>query len=71
MPDYGRPLRFGVFPTPAAEALDEVLALARVADEENLEYVGIQDHPYQRRFLDTWMLMATVPARTRRVSVFP
>ena len=71
MPDYGRPLRFGVFPTPEAGKLDEVLALARVADEENLEYVGIQDHPYQRRFLDTWMLMATVLAKTERVSVFP
>ena len=71
MPDYGRPLRFGVFPTPDAESLDEVLTLARVADEEGLEYVGIQDHPYQRRYLDTWMLMATVLARTERVSVFP
>jgi alkanesulfonate monooxygenase SsuD/methylene tetrahydromethanopterin reductase-like flavin-dependent oxidoreductase (luciferase family) len=71
MPDYGRPLRFGVFPTPEAQGLGEVLALARVADEENLEYVGIQDHPYQRRFLDTWMLMATVLAKTERVTVFP
>lgn len=71
MPDYGRPLRFGVFPAPEAASLDEVLALARVADEGGLEYVGIQDHPYQRRFLDTWMLMATVLARTESVSVFP
>ncbi len=71
MPDYGRPLRFGVFPTPDAGALDEVLGLAQVAAEESLEYVGIQDHPYQRRFLDTWMLMATVLAKTERVSVFP
>lgn len=71
MVDYGRPLRFGVFPTPEAGALDEVLALARLADEENLECVGIQDHPYQRRFLDTWMLMATVLAKTERVFVFP
>lgn len=71
MPDYGRPLRFGVFPTPEAGRLDEVLTLARIADEQDLEYVGIQDHPYQRRFLDTWMLMATVLARTERVRVFP
>jgi alkanesulfonate monooxygenase SsuD/methylene tetrahydromethanopterin reductase-like flavin-dependent oxidoreductase (luciferase family) len=71
MPDYGRPLRFGVFPAPEAARLEEVLALARVADERNLEYVGIQDHPYQRRFLDTWMLMATVLAKTQRVTVFP
>lgn len=71
MEDYGRPIRFGVFPTPDADALDEVLALARIAEDENLEYVGIQDHPYQRRYVDTWMLMATVLARTQRVSVFP
>ena len=71
MPDYGRPVRFGVFPSPEAESLDQILALARVADQQDLEYVGIQDHPYQRRFLDTWMLMATVLARTERVSVFP
>ncbi|HET6652493.1 MAG TPA: LLM class flavin-dependent oxidoreductase [Nocardioides sp.] len=71
MPDYGRGLGFGVFPTPEAGKLDEVLTLARVADQEGLEYVGIQDHPYQRRFLDTWMLMATVLARTERVRVFP
>ena len=71
MPDYGQPLRFGVFPTPESETLDEVLTLARVADEENPEYVGIQDHPYQRRFLDTWMLMATVLAKRERVHVFP
>ena len=71
MADYGRPVRFGVFPTPEAAALDEVLTLARIADTEHLDYVGIQDHPYQRRFLDTWMLMATVLARTERVRVFP
>jgi len=40
MPDYGRPLRFGVFPTPEAGTLDELLTLARVADEENLEAGG-------------------------------
>jgi alkanesulfonate monooxygenase SsuD/methylene tetrahydromethanopterin reductase-like flavin-dependent oxidoreductase (luciferase family) len=71
MPDYGRALGFGVFPTPEAEKLEEVLALARVAEQEGLDYVGIQDHPYQRRFLDTWMLMATVLAGTERVRVFP
>lgn len=71
MPDYGRPLRFGVFPSPDADSIDLILELARIADEEGLDLVGIQDHPYQRRFLDTWMLMATVLARTSRVTVFP
>jgi len=71
MSDYGRPIQFGVFPTPDAEKLEEVLTLARIADEQGLELIGIQDHPYQRRFLDTWMLLATVLARTERVRVFP
>jgi alkanesulfonate monooxygenase SsuD/methylene tetrahydromethanopterin reductase-like flavin-dependent oxidoreductase (luciferase family) len=51
--------------------LDEILALAAVADRAGLDLVGIQDHPYQRRYLDTWMVMATVLARTERVTVFP
>src|SRR5207247_2178200 len=28
-------------------------------------------HPYQRRFLDTWMLMADLLARTERITVVP
>jgi alkanesulfonate monooxygenase SsuD/methylene tetrahydromethanopterin reductase-like flavin-dependent oxidoreductase (luciferase family) len=71
VPDYGRPVQFGLFPTPEAEALEEILSLARIADDADLELIGIQDHPYQRRFLDTWMLMATVLAETQRVRVFP
>src|SRR6266540_6200465 len=71
MTDYGLPVRFGVFPTPQAGTLDEVLALARIADESGLDLIGVQDHPYQRRFLDTWMLMAAILARTERVRVFP
>ena len=71
VPDYGRPVQFGLFPTPEAEALEEILTLARIADDAGLELIGIQDHPYQRRFLDTWMLMATVLAKTQRVRVFP
>lgn len=71
MTDYGRPVRFGVFPVPETEHLETVLTLARIADEEGLDLIGIQDHPYQRRYLDTWMLMATVLARTEHVTVFP
>jgi alkanesulfonate monooxygenase SsuD/methylene tetrahydromethanopterin reductase-like flavin-dependent oxidoreductase (luciferase family) len=32
--------------------------------------VGIQDHPYQARFVDTWALIATLLAETRRVTFF-
>jgi alkanesulfonate monooxygenase SsuD/methylene tetrahydromethanopterin reductase-like flavin-dependent oxidoreductase (luciferase family) len=33
--------------------------------------VGIQDHPYQRRFLDTFELLADLMARTSRLRCFP
>jgi len=71
MTDYGRAVQFGVFPEPATARLDEILAVVDVADRAGLDLIGIQDHPYQRRYLDTWMLMATVLARTERVTVFP
>ena len=59
MTDYGRVVQFGVFPQPVAARLDEILTLVGIADRDGLDLVGIQDHPYQRRYLDTWMLMAT------------
>jgi alkanesulfonate monooxygenase SsuD/methylene tetrahydromethanopterin reductase-like flavin-dependent oxidoreductase (luciferase family) len=43
----------------------------RAADEAPaLRYVGIQDHPYQSRFLDTFALVGTLLADTRRISFF-
>jgi alkanesulfonate monooxygenase SsuD/methylene tetrahydromethanopterin reductase-like flavin-dependent oxidoreductase (luciferase family) len=69
--DLGRPLEFGLSLVPEAAKLDEIRALARRADELGLDLVGIQDHPYQWRFLDTWMLMAVLLAETKRLRVFP
>ena len=69
--DYDHPLRFGIFPTPRADSWQETLHIARVADEAGFDLVGIQDHPYQRRFLDTWTLMGFVLGQTSRVTVFP
>src|SRR3954469_208197 len=62
---------FGIFPTPNAEDRDEILEQVLIADREGLDLVGIQDHPYQRRFLDTWSLIAFLAARTERVRFFP
>jgi alkanesulfonate monooxygenase SsuD/methylene tetrahydromethanopterin reductase-like flavin-dependent oxidoreductase (luciferase family) len=38
---------------------------------DGLDCIGIQDHPQQRRFVDTWTLMSMIAAATRRVTVFP
>jgi len=71
--DYGRDVEFGVFPSPDADAdsLRDLWALLAAAERGGLEFAGIQDHPYQRRHLDTWTLMATALARTERLRVFP
>src|SRR4051794_8047122 len=69
--DYDHPVRFGIFPSPRADSAQETLQMARIADEAGFDLVGIQDHPYQRRFLDTWTLMAFVLAQTQRITVFP
>jgi len=41
------------------------------AEHGGLDVVGIQDHPYQRRFLDTFTLIADLLARTARLRFFP
>ena len=71
MGDYGRELEFGVFPEPVADPPERVERLVRAAEGAGLDLVGIQDHPYQRRFYDTWTLIAYLAARTRRVRFFP
>jgi alkanesulfonate monooxygenase SsuD/methylene tetrahydromethanopterin reductase-like flavin-dependent oxidoreductase (luciferase family) len=71
MPDYGHDLLFGVFVPPLAQQANEVLALARRADEAGLDLVSAQDHPYNPQFLDTWTLLTSIAAATSRVRVFP
>src|SRR5256885_443197 len=56
--DYRQPVRFGVFVTP--EATERPLQMAALADELGYEVVGVQDHPYQRRFFDTWTLLTAI-----------
>jgi alkanesulfonate monooxygenase SsuD/methylene tetrahydromethanopterin reductase-like flavin-dependent oxidoreductase (luciferase family) len=65
-----RPVQVGISVVPAAERLDRIRELARAADEAALDVVGIQDHPYQRHFLDTWSLIPTLLTETKRVSFF-
>jgi alkanesulfonate monooxygenase SsuD/methylene tetrahydromethanopterin reductase-like flavin-dependent oxidoreductase (luciferase family) len=61
---------FGISVIPLADELTEIRALVRAADEGGLALVGIQDHPYQRHFFDTWELIPTLMAETERVSFF-
>ncbi|PQP25914.1 LLM class flavin-dependent oxidoreductase [Rhodococcus opacus] len=71
MTDYGRAIQFGAFVTPSVELLANTFELAALADETGLDLIGVQDHPYQAKFLDCWSLMGTLLARTERMRVFP
>jgi alkanesulfonate monooxygenase SsuD/methylene tetrahydromethanopterin reductase-like flavin-dependent oxidoreductase (luciferase family) len=65
------PLRFGVFLSPDASRRDDVVAQTLAAEAAGLDFVGIQDHPYQRRFLDTFVLIGHLLARSKRIRIFP
>jgi alkanesulfonate monooxygenase SsuD/methylene tetrahydromethanopterin reductase-like flavin-dependent oxidoreductase (luciferase family) len=62
---------FGLSVTPTAEAYREIVDQVLAAERAGLDLVGIQDHPYQRRFLDTFALIADLLARTSRIRFFP
>jgi alkanesulfonate monooxygenase SsuD/methylene tetrahydromethanopterin reductase-like flavin-dependent oxidoreductase (luciferase family) len=68
---YGRRLEFGLSIVPTSDDVQLARSLARRADEVGLELIGVQDHPYQWRFLDTWALLGDLLARTERIRVFP
>ena len=71
MSDYGRELEFGVSVAPLADPPDLAARVAKAADRAGLDLMGIQDHPYQRRFLDTWTLISTLVPVTERIRFFP
>jgi alkanesulfonate monooxygenase SsuD/methylene tetrahydromethanopterin reductase-like flavin-dependent oxidoreductase (luciferase family) len=68
---YGRELEFGLSVVPESANLELARELARVADDLGLDVVGIQDHPYQWRYLETWSLIGDLLAHTERVRLFP
>jgi alkanesulfonate monooxygenase SsuD/methylene tetrahydromethanopterin reductase-like flavin-dependent oxidoreductase (luciferase family) len=64
-------LSLGAFVVPDGQDVARTLDQIAAADESGLELVGVQDHPYQRRFLDTWTLLSFAAARTARVRLLP
>lgn len=69
MADYGRAIKFGYFLIPNADA--PLLSVAQEVERLGLDYVAVQDHPYQRRFVDTWTLLSMIAATTSRIGLFP
>ena len=51
MTEGSHPIKFGYFLIPNAES--PLLSIAQEAERLGLDYIAVQDHPYQRRFVDT------------------
>ena len=63
--------QFGLFLVPTSADVARTVDLAERADRAGIDLLGIQDHPYQRRFVDTIALLGHLLARTERLRVFP
>src|ERR1700733_8499503 len=69
MPDYGHPLRFATFISPANSPAHRPVELAQLSERLGFDFVTFQDHPYKSDFLDTWTLLSWVAARTERIGL--
>ena len=71
MTDYRNPLHFGYFLTPDAAGDRHLIPLAQQLEAWQLDLIGIQDHPYQSRYLDTVTLIAMIAAHPSHIRIFP
>ena len=71
MADYGQALEFGYFLVPDNDDPPGLLETARLLDRLGFDLIGIQDHPYQSKQVETMALIAMILAQTERVRLFP
>ena len=61
--------RFGIFLVPAAGDPREPFRAVKIADDNGLDLLFVQDHPYQPRFYETWTLLTALAMATSRIYV--
>ncbi|HEX6445644.1 MAG TPA: LLM class flavin-dependent oxidoreductase [Streptosporangiales bacterium] len=62
---------FGLNIHPTIAPPDDLVALARVAEDSNFDLIGVEDHPYRPDFYDTWTMITFLAANTRSVAFTP
>jgi alkanesulfonate monooxygenase SsuD/methylene tetrahydromethanopterin reductase-like flavin-dependent oxidoreductase (luciferase family) len=60
-------LRFAVNVDPTTEDLEHTYQRAQLADELGIDLITMQDHPYNRRFMDTMTVLTALAVKTERV----
>jgi alkanesulfonate monooxygenase SsuD/methylene tetrahydromethanopterin reductase-like flavin-dependent oxidoreductase (luciferase family) len=63
------PIQLGINVDPNTDLINDSYERAAIADANDIDLITIQDHPYQRRFLETWTLLTMIAAKTERVHV--
>ncbi len=63
--------KVAVFVVPEADPVGRAVEVAQAAERAGADLVTVQDHPYQRRFDETWTLLTWMAARTDRVTLLP
>src|SRR5438270_13180145 len=63
---YNAPL-CGLNIDPSLRNLELAYALTKLADSAKLDFISIQDHPYNANFFDTWTLLTFLGSRTQHV----
>src|SRR5438093_2754555 len=72
MPSVTQGPEFGIsLPPTRTDDPGQALHLVQLADRPGYDLVGIQDHPYQWRFFDTWTLISWLAEQTSRLRFFP
>jgi alkanesulfonate monooxygenase SsuD/methylene tetrahydromethanopterin reductase-like flavin-dependent oxidoreductase (luciferase family) len=66
-----QPVRFGLNVDPNTGGVAIAKRIAEIADTTGLEYVGVQDHPYNTEFVDTLTLITWLASATSNVHFFP
>jgi alkanesulfonate monooxygenase SsuD/methylene tetrahydromethanopterin reductase-like flavin-dependent oxidoreductase (luciferase family) len=64
-------IQFGLNVNPNAGGLPMALRTSLIADSNGLEFVGVQDHPYNPQLYDTLSLITWLAAQTTRVTFLP
>lgn len=67
--DYQHEIEFGYFLIPDAGDPPRVIETARLADRLGYDLLAVQDHPYQRRHLDSLSLLGVILGQTERIRV--
>lgn len=60
---------FGIFLDPTVGDPREPFELARIADDNGLDLLTVQDHPYQWRHYENWTLLTALAMATKNIHV--